>query len=599
MPEHFDVIVVGGGPGGATTAGFLHKMGHRVLLLERDIFPRHHIGESMIAATLDILGELGLEDKLTAANFPVKSGGCFMWGQSEAPWCIRFDEIPGRATSYQVKRSVFDKILLDHVAEMGVAVRQGHRVLDVIEQQGRVAGVRFRDADGAESTATARYTIDASGLSAVLANRLSRRVPAEELKNMCLYGYWTGDHPPPAGLGGDIRPTDRNNILIKMLSDGWLWFIPLGHPGERQDDGRPREISVGFVAPRRNLPETGGRAALEQCYLDHVRASPEWSYLLQDATFTGDFHTIKDWSYRSEHMAGPGYFTVGDASCFVDPILSSGVFLAVLYAKMCAIGVHTLLTTKAPERLIQEWYQGLYLDTYSDYLEMARYWYHGHRDVGMWMDRAQEQLGAEQHAVFADTNREAFIALATGNTHAHPNYVLLRQLDSFPLPLQLRKDPRYRYFEDMKTVILGHADKQVAPAYKDEIERSAALLALPIELRKRMLTMAKDSEPRPVERFGANGHDTLAPNVPLVISPETSLSLEVIEDVVRLVVRAPSGERRHLAWHEHPLVATFAKPTALSTVAGRSPIGEPEIASFCAEMVVAGVLVPAKEGMPW
>jgi flavin-dependent dehydrogenase len=596
VSERFDVIVIGGGPSGSTVAGFLNKMGHRVLLLEREFFPRHHIGESMIAATIDVLAEIGLEDKLAAANFPVKSGGCFLWGQSQDPWCIRFEEIPGRPTSYQVKRSVFDKILLDHVAESGVDVRQGHRVTDVLkDDDGRITGVRFTDADGAQGSATARYTVDASGLAAVVANRMSKRVPVEELKNMCLYGYWTGAHPAPAKLGGDIRPNDRNNIIIKMLSDGWLWFIPLGNPGEDDDAPERREISVGFVAPRKNLPETGGKAALEEFYLDHVRSTDEWKYLLQDATYTGDFHTIKDWSYRSDEMAGPGYFAVGDASCFVDPILSSGVFLGVLYAKMCAIGVNTLLTTDAPEPLVHEWYQGLYLDTYSDYLEMARYWYHGHREVGKWMDRAQEQLGEEEETVFADTNRDAFIALATGNTHAHPNYVLLRQLDSFPLPLHLRKDPRGLYFKEMKTALLGHADEEVTADDAKDVERASDTLAMPLELRKRVLSMMRNEDQGVVDRLsGTNGHEELGADASLVVSPNARLSLEAIDDLVTLVIKAPSGERRAVAWDgEERLVAAFAEATAPSAAAERAAIGDDHVATFCEEMVAAGVLVPA------
>jgi flavin-dependent dehydrogenase len=599
VSENFDVIVIGGGPAGSAAAGFLNQMGHQVLLLERETFPRHHIGESMIAATIDILAEIGLEEKLAAANFPVKSGGCFLWGQSPDPWCIRFEEIPGRATSYQVKRSVFDKILLDHVADQGVVVRQGHRVTDIlVDGGGRVTGVNYTDAEGVGHAATARYTVDASGLAAVIANRLSRRTPVEELKNMCLYGYWTGEHPPPAALGGEIRPNDRNNIIIKMLSDGWLWFIPLGHPGEGEGNGQPREISVGFVAPRKNLPETGGKTALEAFYLDHVRSTDEWKYLLQNATYTGDFHTIKDWSYRSDEMTGHGYFAVGDASCFVDPILSSGVFLAVLYAKMCAIGVNTLLTSAAPEPVIHEWYQGLYLDTYSDYLEMARYWYHGHRDVGLWMDRAKEQLGEEEETVFADTTRDAFIALATGNTHAHPNYVLSRKLESFPLPLHLRKDPRVRYFRQSRTALLAHAARESAPSVEvKEIERSTGAFARPSELRKQVLRLLEDDDQNVVTHFSGNGNDREpSPDVEVVVSTEARFSLEAIDDVVTLVAQATSGERRAIAWDvERRLLSEFAEAAQPRSVAERTGIADEDIARFCREMFAAGVLVPSRE----
>jgi hypothetical protein len=407
---------------------------------------------------------------------------------------------------------------------------------------------------------------------------------------MCVYGYWKGSHPAPAQLGGDIRPHDRNNIIIKMLTDGWLWFIPLGNPGEDDDRPESREISVGFVAPRKNLPETGGKAALEEFYLDRVRSTPEWQYLLGEATYTGDFHTIKDWSYASDAMAGPGYFAVGDASCFVDPILSSGVFLGVLYAKMCAVGVNTLLTTEAPEPLIHEWYQGLYTDTYSDYLEMARYWYHGIREVGKWMDTAQERLEEEEETVFAESSRDAFIALATGNTHAHPNYVLLRKLDSFPLPLHLRKDPRAHYFEETKNALLGHADAQTSKG-EAKIEAAVGALTAPLEIRKAAMR-ALDESPATVERFSGNGADAPGGDKDLMVSDKARLSLEAIDDVVRLVVRAPNGQRREVTWNgEQSLFAAFARATSPGAIGRETGLDEDQIASFCSEMVAAGVLV--------
>jgi hypothetical protein len=293
-------------------------------------------------------------------------------------------------------------------------------------------------------------------------------------------------------------------------------------------------------------------------------------------------------------MAGPGYFAVGDASCFVDPILSSGVFLAVLYAKMCAVGVNTLLTTPAPEQLVHEWYQGLYLDTYSDYLEMARYWYHGHREVGMWMNRAQEQIGEEEETVFAETNRDAFIALATGNTHAHPNYVLARKLESFPLPVHLRKDPRSLYFKETRAALLGHADKGAAPDDATTLELQAETLAIPTAIRKHLLEVARREDEGVVERFSGNGHESVSPQTRLILSSEARLSLEAIEDVVTLVIRSPEGERRAVAWTgENEVVAAFAEATPARAVIERTELSEADVTSFCQELAAAGVLVPA------
>jgi flavin-dependent dehydrogenase len=576
--EH-DVVVIGGGPGGSTVASFLCRMGHRVLLLEREYFPRHHIGESMIAASIDVLAEIGLEEKLAAAEFPIKSGGCFVWGPSPLPWCIRFDEIPGRPTSYQVKRATFDHILLEHSASLGVDVRQGHHVADVLIENGRVVGVRYLRPDGATEEARARYVVDASGLGAVVANRLSRRIPAEDLKNMCLYGYWQGEHPAPARLGGEIRETDRNNIIIKMRENGWLWFIPLGKG----------LISVGFVAPRRNLPEGGGKAALESFYLERVHSAEEWRYLLSNSAYTGEFHTIRDWSYRSEAMAGPGYFAVGDAACFVDPILSSGAYLAILYAKMAAVGIHTGLRFPAREALVRDWYEGLYEDTYTDYLTMARFWYHGNREVGAWMDHAQRALGEEREAVFADSDRRAFLGLATGNAHAHPNYVLLRDVRSFPLPLHLRKDPRGHYMREARAALFGHADREAHdPAHQQEIAVAQRMMAQSPAVRKRVLEVVRGEQASYVERFAAG--DAPAPPLPpgarLGVAPRARLTLEILDDVLALVAETPDGVRRVIGDAERELLAG-----ALTN--GRTGAAAPEARALLGELVQAGVLVPA------
>lgn len=577
----YDVIVIGGGPAGSTVAGFLARMGRRVLLLEKERFPRHHIGESMIASTIDILSEIGLEPKLEAAGFPVKSGGCFVWGEDPDPWCIRFDEIPGRPTSFQVKRDVFDTILLDHAAELGVDVRQQARVSEVLIERGRVNGVSFEQ-DGSTTQARAGYVVDASGLNAVIANKFSRREAPEDLKNIALYGYWRGAHPAPSALGGDIRPTDRNNIIIKMLDTGWLWFIPLGF-GDL--------ISVGYVTQRDRLPEGKGRAGLEGHYHDRIQASEEFHYLLSNSVYTNEFYTIKDWSYRSAKMAGPGYFAVGDAACFVDPILSSGVYLAVLYAKMCAVGVNTCLSDPTREQLVGEWYEGLYVDAYTDYLEMARLWYHGDRKVQKWMERAQDQLSSEAAAEYTETGRSSFVGLATGHAHTHPNYVVLRRLESFPLPLLLRKDPRSGFHREAKAALIAHADPTALDADTADQKAAAKIGVASSKARREAVAAMFNQQREPTVRLDPEKDGVeIVGDVSVALAPDTRLSLEILDDRVEMVLTTGGGERRVLSDQEQHLLQALADQPTLASLSQLAETHGPG-RSFIAELVSAGAIV--------
>jgi flavin-dependent dehydrogenase len=580
--EEFDAIVVGGGPAGSTVGGFLSHMGRRVLILERERFPRHHIGESMIASTFDVLAEIGLEPKIQAAGFPVKSGGCFIWGESEVPWCIRFDEIPGRPTSFQVKRDVFDTILLEHASELGADVRQEARVSEVVVEDGRAVGVRFEH-NGQTYDARAPYTVDASGLAAVVTNKLSTRDGAETLKNMALYGYWKGVHPAPSELGGDIRPTDRNNIIIKMLDTGWLWFIPLGF-----DD----LISVGYVTQGDRMGARG-RAALEEHYRDQISSSAEFKYLLSNSEYTGDFHTVKDWSYRSREMAGPGYFAAGDAACFVDPILSSGVYLAVLYAKMCAIAINTCLSDPSREQLMGDWYEGLYADAYNDYLEMAKLWYHGDRKVQNWMHQAQDQLGSEVAAEYTETERSSFIGLATGNAHTHPNYVALRDIASFPLPLHLRKDPRSGFHKEAQTALIAHADPSMLPtdtaALKDGAQHG---LQSSRERRTALASMlaGRAASVEVLERKAEIDPELFPDGVGVALSPVSRLSLEIVSERVEMVLTTVDGQRRILTGPEQDLVGKMAGNPTLGQLREWAAAADTS-SDFLDELVSAGVLV--------
>lgn len=573
MHNKFDCVVIGGGPAGSTVASFLHLMGRRVLLLERERFPRHHIGESMIAATIDILAEIGLEEKLAAAGFPIKSGGCFIWGDKKLPWCIRFEEVPGRPTSYQVKRDVFDSLLLDHCAELGVDVRQEHRVREMIrDEQGKVLGVVFQRPDGTTGKAFAPITIDASGLSAIVANRISRRIPAEELRNTALYGYWQGEHVAPSTLGGEIRSTDRYNIIIKWLGPGWLWFIPLG---------LDNLISVGYVAPSASMP-SGGPAVLQRYLLDRVTASPEVTTLLSTCVYTNEFHAIRDWSYRSERMTGPGYFAVGDAACFVDPILSSGVFLAVLYAKLCACAVNTCLDEPEMMSLMQEWYESLYNDSYRDYLQMARFWYHGDRDVSRWMHEAR--IATEEDTQYSASDRSSFLGLATGNVHAHPGYIHREVLEALRFPAKLRKDPLLGQIRAMGNALLAHA-----PGLEGEKAATSVRRSMEASVTHKARVARLMAERPPIVDKLVEGAILPDPNQVLTIRPNADVSVEIVGERVAVTVTA-DGKRRVLDIQEIKLLDRLGASASPAELAHACFVSPKQVNEFCADLLTANIL---------
>jgi halogenation protein CepH len=167
-PQDFDVVVVGGGPAGSTLAALVAMKGARVLILEREFFPRYQIGESLLPSTIHgICRMIGVTDELAKAGFPLKRGGTFRWGSSPEPWTFSFSVSPRISSptsfAYQVERSKFDKILLDNARRVGAQVREGSSVIGVIDDGDRVSGVRYTDEDGVEHEVRARFVVDASG----------------------------------------------------------------------------------------------------------------------------------------------------------------------------------------------------------------------------------------------------------------------------------------------------------------------------------------------------------------------------------------------------------------------------------------------------
>jgi flavin-dependent dehydrogenase len=325
MPETTtDVLVIGGGPAGSTAASLLVKEGYSVVLLERDTFPREHIGESLLPSIFHVLDLIGAREKVDNYGFVRKYGAYFQWGADD--WEIVFGspDDPKAPYSFQVSRAEFDKLLLDHSRELGVDVREATEVSDILFDGDRPCAATWRDASRTRSGKIRfRWLIDASGRAGLLANRyLKTRRYNQGFQNVAAYSYWKGAQRPQRGPSGAIN--------VGAIEDGWVWAIPL-HSGL---------LSVGAVMHKATF--TRKRAALgsvENVLLDSVANCPVVAPLIADGERVDDVYVEQDFSYISERCAGPGYFICGDAACFLDPLLSSGVHLATLSALLSAAGI--------------------------------------------------------------------------------------------------------------------------------------------------------------------------------------------------------------------------------------------------------------------
>ncbi|MFI9154594.1 NAD(P)/FAD-dependent oxidoreductase [Streptomyces sp. NPDC053367] len=311
VPDEFDVIVIGAGPAGATTAGLLAKRGHRVLVLDRERFPRYHVGESLIPAFMRPMAELGITDRMDARGFERKYGGTLVWGNEQVPWNFSFIEGGAYEYAFHTRRADMDSLILDRARELGAFVLEDATVKEPVEEDGRVTGVRFtlRGVD-TQHEARAKLVVDASGQSRLLSRRYSEVTWHEELRNVAVWTYFDNCERLP----GD----EYTNILIEGLDEGWFWAIPL-------DKGT---ISVGYVTRSSHVSKDG--RSLQEIFADEVAKSTKLKKMLAPANQAAGWRSARDWSYTSETFYGNGWVCVGDSAAFVDPLFSTGVALATL-----------------------------------------------------------------------------------------------------------------------------------------------------------------------------------------------------------------------------------------------------------------------------
>ncbi|MGE3780037.1 MAG: NAD(P)/FAD-dependent oxidoreductase, partial [Pirellulaceae bacterium] len=320
IPSETDVIVIGGGPAGATASTLIAQKGPRVQLFERDKFPRFHIGESLIPETYWVLQRLNMLDKMKNSRFVKKYSVQFVnaTGKLSAPFYF-WDNKPHECSqTWQVVRSEFDQMMLDNAREHGVTAHEGVRVLDVLFEGSRAIGVRIQQPDGAAQEIRAKVVVDASGQSGLLASRFKLRVWDPILNKGAIWTYWEGAYRDSGRDEGATVVIQTPNRL------GWFWYIPL-------HDNR---LSLGVVAPFDYLFK--GRGSHEQTYHEEIEACPAVKERLANAKRITGYFATKDYSYRAKEAAGDGWVLVGDAFGFLDPLYSSGVLLAMKSGEMAA-----------------------------------------------------------------------------------------------------------------------------------------------------------------------------------------------------------------------------------------------------------------------
>ena len=364
-------------------------------LFERETFPRAHVGESLLPATLGILEDIGVLPAIEAEGFVRKAGATMSWGRNDVPWSWYFAETNRRYPhSYQVWRPRFDQILLEHSARCGVRVHQGEAVKSVHDN-----GVEL--ANGARVQAT--MVVDATGQSALVASARGLREWDTFFRNLAVYGYFEG--------GRHLDPPDAGNIFIEAYEHGWLWKIPLA--GGLSSVGAVVDRDFGAAAIR--------DAGRERFFRDQVAAAPLSSAMLGGAELRDGPFAVRDWSYCATAMTAPGVVLVGDAACFIDPLFSTDVHLAVTGAHLAAAYVTTALHTPSLANSAAASYERLYRTQYRHFHELAALFYASNRarDSYFWEAR---RLTGTTHL----DPRNAFVRAVSGQAAAGYERSVLR-----------------------------------------------------------------------------------------------------------------------------------------------------------------------------
>ncbi len=324
--NNYDVIVMGGGPAGSSIASILSREGRKVVLFEKERFPRHHIGESLMTDTYFTFERMGLLEKMKQSPFVRKYSVQFAnpAGRESRPFYFFEANHHESSVTWQITRSAFDLMLIEHAAEQGATVHQETAIKRVLFDGNRAYGVEARMPNGDIQEFHAPVVVDATGQSAMLSNKFKWRVRDPKLRKAVIYSYYKGAH----------REKDLNGGATLVLrtplgSNGWFWYIPL------END----ITSVGVVADPEYLVQGRGQD-LAKILNEEIEKVQSVRRRLEGSERVDKIYSIVDYSYRSRYNSGDGFIIIGDAYGFLDPIYSSGVLLALKMAGLAADSIH-------------------------------------------------------------------------------------------------------------------------------------------------------------------------------------------------------------------------------------------------------------------
>jgi flavin-dependent dehydrogenase len=369
-----DVAIIGGGPAGSTVGSLVKAQNPDldVAIFEAARFPRDHVGESLLPACCAVLSEIGVWDKVEEAGFPVKLGGLYRWGVTDDIYPLAFlrgadyEDPPRPAkyegqrslTAFQVDRSLFDTILLDHASSLGCKVFGEVQVAKVETEGDYVKGLALGDGVGSGITVEADYYVDASGTRGILRKALGIGVESPTaLRNIAIFDYWRDAD------WGTRSGTDGTNIHIMSLDWGWLWFIAMGKT----------RTSVGLVTSAAYYKQSG--LSTEELYVKAIAEQPLISELLEQARRENNLRAESDWSYIADRVVGENWFLAGDSSGFADPILSAGLTLAMTGARKVAYSISELRLGQLDPAWIKTEYDRIQRSNVRDHIRFADYWY--------------------------------------------------------------------------------------------------------------------------------------------------------------------------------------------------------------------------------